>query len=129
MPGNIRNIIFFVKKGETYNNSLQQIHDLLKELLQQKGISANVMIYQSYQTPHDRFIITNNVFIKSGDSFDYFNADGRMKTRGTSLELMPVFNANKAVFNALINKLKDIAGNASDANKCGTRSRGILEMV
>jgi hypothetical protein len=52
-----------------------------------------------------------------------------MKTRGTSLELMPVFNANKAVFNALINKLKDIAGNASDADKCGTRSRGILEMV
>lgn len=123
----IENIIFFVKPGNLYKYSIQETYNLVRDLLDKIKISSNLIIYQSNKTPHDRYILTNNFFLKSGDSFDYFNTDKTYKTRGTSLTITPIFNSNKSELNNLINALVNISSNAREDMFYGIKSKNILD--
>jgi len=128
-PELISNVIFFAKPGMLFNNSLADTHELISEQLLQYNIKANVTIYVSHKTPHDRYIITNNYFIKSGDSFDYFNAGGKLKTKGTHLSINPVFDANKTELNELLRTLKEIRIKSSEDMYYGSKSKCILDLI
>ncbi len=129
LKGLVENIIFFVKRGELYKNSIKETYDTVRDLLDENKISSNLIIYQSNKTPHDRFIITNNFFLKSGDSFDYFNPNNGYKTRGTTLSVSPIFNVNKSELNNLFQILINISSTASEDMVCGKKQKSILDLL
>ena len=124
----IENIIFFVKPDKLFNQSLKQTHELLSANLLEKKISTNIIIYKSNKTPHDRFIITNNLFIKSGDSFDYLNKDHSYKTKGTTLNISPIFEANKEEVTSLLKTLKEILSGSQPNMHYGNKSKNIIDL-
>lgn len=125
----IRNIIFFVKKGEVYENSLQKAHQLIMDKLSALGINSNVIIFEYFKIPHDRCVITNNIFITSGDSLDYFNADGSHKTAGTLISIKPIYEINKSFFENQINKIKEIYQNPNPDFFYGEKSNNMLDLI
>lgn len=44
-------------------------------------------------SPHDRIIITNNRMFRSGDSFCYFDEEGKLKTEGKTLDVDSLANS------------------------------------
>ena len=64
---------------------------------------------------HDRGIFMNYLWIKSGDSFNYFNQRNDIVTHGTDIQFLSMvspdnFNSSKAVLenlSAIVNKTKE----------------------
>lgn len=125
----LENVIFFVKPKELFSESLSKVHHFIKESLERNGVRAHVKIYSSSKTPHDRVILTNNLLMKSGDSFDYFNKNGSYKTNGTTLTISPVFKANKTEVNEILKVWKDIKDSTSPKNMYGEVSKNMLDLI
>ena len=64
---------------------------------------------------HDRGIFTPYLLIQSGDSFNYFDRNGRWRTNGTTIQFLPLSNAanRNSAFGALTN-LKLIRDNVRE---------------
>ncbi|CAH8282874.1 hypothetical protein EV196_101727 [Mariniflexile fucanivorans] len=126
----IENIIFFTGFNELINNSISDAYELIKGQLDEIKINyTNLIIYHSNLTPHTRCIITNNFFIKSDDSLDYFNSNGKYKTKGSLLTIAPVFKINKSEFNDLIYTWSNILNNSRDEMKYGNVSNNFLDLI
>ena len=123
----IKNLIIFIgrpKIGETFD--IKKTYEFLVTSLQENNILANLTIYSSGYTHHDRFILTNNFIIKSGDSFDYFNGNNTCKTKGTTLSITPIFNSNKTELQEYIHLHKSII--QSPHSTCiGSKSKNIID--
>lgn len=130
LASKIENILIFIepiKRGDRFN--LTKTYDFLKLQLLKNTISANLIIYQSYKTHHSRVVLTNNVFVKSDDSLDYFNRDGTYKTKGTPLSIKPIFKAKRAELENLIINWKDIIKKAEPENFIGEKSKNMLDLI
>jgi hypothetical protein len=126
----IENIILFTYPNELINNSIKESYEFFKEQLDEKEVNyRNLIVFKSYATPHSRRILTNNFFIKSDDSLDYFNAGGRHKTKGSLLSISPIFEANKSEIKDLVNIWANISINSSDEMKFGSVSTSILDLM
>lgn len=78
---------------------------------------------------HDRYVLTNNIFIKSGDSFDFFEENGSYKTNRTSFSIFAIHNANRSDLDELINKSKHIYNKANSDMYYGETSKNILDFL
>ena len=127
-PENIKNILLFVKNDAVIDRSLEKAYNILKEEFDKTGMNnVDFQIFGSYNTPHDRFIITNYFYLESGDSIDYFNPDGSYKTKGTKLNISDLANTQTIVCNYL-KEVKKIYNNP-DVESIGKVSRNnILEI-
>ncbi|MFD1315245.1 hypothetical protein [Namhaeicola litoreus] len=124
----VKNFIIFIGIPEPKDRfNLNQTYDLLVSLFKERGLNPNILIFISAKTHHDRFILTNSFLIKSGDSFDYFNAKNTFKTRGTTLSITPVFNSNKTEIQEYISLHREIMRSAHTPY-AGTKSKNLLDL-
>ena len=111
--------LFSGNKLISYGNIAQKVKEKLKEL----KVNCNLSVVMAPQAikEHDRGIFTNYLRIKSGDSFIYFDKNGKYKTKGTDIDFHSLTSADK--FNASEAALKNLAHILSeiqfrpDANK------------
>jgi len=97
-------------------NAWAGINDKISNQLTDLGIECNLSIVLTNESikEHDRGIFTNYLRIKSGDSFVYFDKNGKFLTKGTdidfhSLSIRDNFNASSAALSnisTIIRKLK-----------------------
>lgn len=83
----------------TYSNDKdinKEIYDYLKIKLNENNVNCNLsIIFSNVKKDHDRAIITNYLWIESGDTFNYFKEENKkinFKTKGTKLEFHPLSN-------------------------------------
>jgi len=79
-------LVSFVPKEKL--SLYQDIEQKIKEKIKELHINCNLTIALAYRQvkEHDRVIITNYLKIKSGDSFIYFDKNGKPLTRGTEID-------------------------------------------
>jgi hypothetical protein len=74
-------------------NINKKVYDYLKIKLNENNVNCNLsIIFSNEKKDHDRAIITNYLWIESGDTFNYFK-EGGFNTKGTKLEFHPLSNA------------------------------------
>ena len=128
-PEKIKNILFIVRDDAVVDRSLEIAHRILIDKFHKLGLNnVNIKIFGSYDTPHDRFIITNSFYLKSGDSIDYFNPDGSYKTKGTTLEINSLSNDNSTVIQRL-KQIKKIYSNRNTRSEGNLTGNNILERL
>ena len=86
------NIVLFTLKEPNYSWTYNQLRKLIVEAVVKKtGIEPNFTLVWSIdpeKARHDRHILTNYFWIKSGDSFNYFLATtGKVRTTGDTLNI------------------------------------------
>ena len=124
-------LVSFAKSAIAY----QGIHEKIQAKLKLHNISCNLSIALAKRSfkEHDRGIFTNYLRIKSGDSFVYFDKNGKFLTSGTDIDFHSLseqdkFNASEA---ALTNIKKIIQHLETDKEKdlrlFGNLKNGLLE--
>ena len=77
---------------------------------------------------HDRQLILNNIRINSGDSFNYFDSNGKIITKGTEMHLMPlVDNINFEHTSIILNRIRLIEDQTYKENIFGNCKNRFLE--
>lgn len=127
----IENVLIFTEKNRILNNSLEETHDLIKESLKELGLEPNIKIYLSYNTPHGRYTITNNLFIEFGNSMDFFDKEKNLKSKGklndSSIRIMPIFEVNRSQLKSVLLWLRDLTATIDDDMCYGNHSNTILD--
>ena len=105
------NIVFFTKNDALQKFGEQNAHKIIENtIFAQTGVKPNITFVTSNDSAkilHDRFIITNYRLIRSGDSFLYFNTQGKKITNGGSLDIDSMANYETHVFvDSLLEKLQ-----------------------
>jgi len=121
----IENIILFAEAGLTYK-SIDETYNLIKDALTNNGINSNIIIYESPILPHGRYFITNNVYIESAGSIDFFYENGDLKSmvklNDSSIKIEPIFESNKSSIKSILTELKKIS-QSIDVVSVGTKSK------
>jgi hypothetical protein len=106
------------------------IEQRIKKKLDDLHISCNLSIVLAKQSfkEHDRGIFTNYLRIKSGDSFVYFDKNGKFLTSGTDIDFHSLsepdkFNASEAA----LSKIKEIIQHLETNNEKEKRLFGDLK--
>jgi hypothetical protein len=102
---------------------LEKLMDSMKLKLKENGIreSFNLVLLSRELKEHDRGIFTNFVRIKSGDSFNFFNSNGQVVTKGTELDFYSLTNPNHFELTEIVlNALED------SVNKSNRRKKQLL---
>lgn len=83
----------------------------LDSIIEEHGINCNIqlIIADRKVKEHDRGIFTNYLRIKSGDSFNYFDSHGRVKTNGTDIAFASMTEPNERA--AAMNVLYEVNEN------------------
>jgi hypothetical protein len=105
------NVLIISHEKKVSESPLQKRYEKFIEIINQKKllINACVVFTQSKLKEHDRHLIINNLRIKSGDSFKYFDSKGNVITNGTEIDLYPlVQKENLENTQILIEKAKQI---------------------
>ena len=84
-----------------------------------KYSSVNITFVLSHECPHDRLIITNYRMFRSGDSFNYYDSKGNLKTKGDALDVDSMAKASSYRYavqrinnvQAIVDKLKSLNRN------------------
>lgn len=97
------------------------VFKIIEEKLKVAKIDCNLSIVFSsdYNNDHDRAIITNYLWVESGDTFNYFKDQKEFKTKGTKLEFHPLSNSINFIFSHITldkvhNQIKDLEKNNKD---------------
>ena len=90
-------LLSFMDDRKLTNTFVKNIYDEIKSKLDDKGINCNLSIALANQSikEHDRGIFTNYIRIKSGDSFSYFDKNGKIITKGTDIDFHPLVETDK----------------------------------
>lgn len=104
------NIVLVVEKNSIDSNiDLDTLSDSIKSIVEEKvGEEPNVtfMLCATHlgdQLFHDRLILTNYRAITSGDSFNYFNQEGRIRTGGFGVTITSLAKRYSYVQEQVIN--------------------------
>ena len=83
----------------------------LDSIIEEHNINCNIqlIIADRKVKEHDRGIFTNYLRIKSGDSFNYFDSQGRVKTNGTDISFASMAEPNERA--AAMNVLYEVNEN------------------
>ena len=83
----------------------------LDSIIEEHNINCNIqlIIADRKVKEHDRGIFTNYLRIKSGDSFNYFDSQGRVKTNGTDIAFASMTEPNERA--AAMNVLYEVNEN------------------
>lgn len=86
------NIVFYVDKNKIAIPIKNLIKLIKQEVAPITGIAPNITIIEYYEQAgqdtlgeHDRTIFTNYLRVKSGDTYNYFFANGKVKTKGREI--------------------------------------------
>lgn len=83
-------VILTRPNGETDTIWQDRKKELSRELKYNKYCVVNISFILSEACPHDRIIITNYRYFKSGTSLGYCDDSGRLKTSGDSLDVLSI---------------------------------------
>lgn len=114
LAGNVKNrinLVVFTKNKSLLDFGKDKADAIFKNtLLRVTGMKPNVTFVTSNDNekiPHDRFIITNYRLIRSGDTFLYFNTQGKKITNGGALDIDSMANYETYTFvQSLLDKLQ-----------------------
>lgn len=96
------NILFFSEN--TDEQIRKNVSKRVNEIFGKKTkVNITFIVYGNYK-PHDRFILTNYRLFRSGDSFNYYDGKGYMVSKGLSLDVDSLANANVCSVVAKIQK-------------------------
>jgi len=79
----IIHISIFTNKSKCIDNSIEKLHTKLKDLIGSEKV--NIEIIHSADEFHDRFIITNNMYITIGGGFDVLTQDNNKSKKNTTV--------------------------------------------
>lgn len=117
----ILNIVIFVK-GDQMNIDYTELKTLINVLVKAKYVdSPNVTIIKHY-VEHDRTILRNLLRIYSGDTFNYFLANGNKITRGKEIHFSSIADKNNyKLYKNTLSDLQTIVNNAVAGNIIGDK--------
>lgn len=137
------NIVVFcllmkTKDGEIglHTFGVEKAKEIIKKVLHNvTGIKPNITFVCSFdkeKIPHDRFVLTNYRLIRSGDSFNYFDTEGKRITNGGSLDVDSLANHETYIFvESLLEKLQESYNTINKKNNdmiIGDRKSNFLKM-
>ncbi len=100
------NLLIITQKGDC--NFLDEFEQYLNNKIREHKLKAKLGIVLT-RKEHDRCILMNYLKIESGDSFNYFLANGNIITNGTEMKLFPLcFQENFFDVQMKLNAFKDI---------------------
>ncbi|MDX9881223.1 MAG: hypothetical protein RBS73_04095 [Prolixibacteraceae bacterium] len=114
------NLLIITQKGD--KDFLNEFEKYLTDKIKENKLKAKLGIVLT-RREHDRCILMNYLKIESGDSFNYFNRDGRIITNGTELKLFPLCSPDNfydtrvklsVLKNIAENEKEDIRGNLNN---------------
>lgn len=114
------NLLIITQKGD--KDFLNEFEKYLTDKIKENKLKAKLGIILT-RREHDRCILMNYLKIESGDSFNYFNRDGRIITNGTELKLFPLCSPDNfydtrvklsVLKNIAENEKEDIRGNLNN---------------
>lgn len=91
-------VILTYPNGERDSIWLDRKNELLRELKYNKYCVVNISFILSYDCPHDRIIITNYRYFKSGTSYGYCDDSGNLKTSGDSLDVLSIADIEACLY-------------------------------
>ena len=108
-----------VTKGEVDIVWQKRRQELSRAMKYNKYSSVNITFVLSHECPHDRLIITNYRMFRSGDSFNYYDSKGNLKTKGDALDVDSMAKASSYRYavqrinnvQAIVDKLKSLNRN------------------
>ncbi|RRJ92760.1 hypothetical protein EG240_01725 [Paenimyroides tangerinum] len=117
----ILNIVIFVK-GDQMNIDYTELKTSISVLVKAKYVdSPNVTIIKHY-VEHDRTILRNLLRIYSGDTFNYFLANGNKITRGKEIHFASIADKNNyKLYKNTLSDLQTIVNNAVAGNIIGDK--------
>lgn len=117
----ILNIVIFVK-GDQMNIDYTELKTSISVLVKAKYVeSPNVTIIKHY-VEHDRTILRNLLRIYSGDTFNYFLANGNKITRGKEIHFSSIADKeNYKLYKNTLSDLQAIVNNAVAGNIIGDK--------
>lgn len=106
------NVVIFTYYDSLKVFGIDKASKIVKQALESiTGVKPNVTFVTSNDSkniPHDRFVITNYRLLRSGDSFVYFDTQGKLITNGGSLDVDSLANNETFVFvESLLEKLQN----------------------
>jgi hypothetical protein len=114
--------VLIISNEYTVKKPIKECYDLLLNKLKEKKIQVNLCLIftQSKLKEHDRHLIFNHFRIKAGDSFNFFDSQGKIITKGTELDIYPLIEkTNFENTFILINKAKKIVTESPTENIIG----------
>lgn len=108
-----------VTKGEVDIVWQKRRQELSRAMKYNKYSSVKITFVLSHECPHDRLIITNYRMFRSGDSFNYYDSKGNLKTKGDALDVDSMAKASSYRYavqrinnvQAIVDKLKSLNRN------------------
>ena len=86
-------------RGELVDRKLngQSLMRILNRIIEECNIDCNIQLVlaDNEVKEHDRGVFTNYLRIKSGDSFNYFDSQGNVETKGTDITFAPMTDPNE----------------------------------
>lgn len=101
-------IITYENDGK-YKIDGADIYEKIKETKQRLNLKCNVelIVLNQNKKEHDRGIITNYLYVQSGDSFNYFNSKDDITTKGTNITFGTMADPDKRLI--ALAALKDLS--------------------
>jgi hypothetical protein len=114
----------FEKNIDRLFNTISQA--LLEENLH---VDLNLLIDCSKTIQHDRKIISNYFHFDSGDSWDYFHPNGNFKTKGTKINVIPIFNnSDNEALQQSLEEIKIVMNNPNSEKRGDHCNDALLEL-
>lgn len=124
--------VLIISNEYTVKKQIKECYDLLLNKLKEKKIQVNLCLVftQSKLKEHDRHLIFNDFRIKTGDSFNFFDSQGKIITKGTELDIYPLIEkTNFENTFILINKAKKIVSESPTENIIGNCKNRFLSFA
>lgn len=108
------NLTIYTFEGVKYKLDGQKLKHNLKNFIKKNKIKCKfqLVIADNRVKEHDRGIFTNYIRIKSGDSFNYFNSQGEVISKGTDIDFISLIEPNER--NATRNVLSKVNENIKE---------------
>lgn len=122
----VLNIIIFIK-GDKLNISISELRTIINPIVNVKYTDDPKITIVKHYSEHDRTILRNMLRVYSGDSFNYFLANGTKTTNGKEIHLTSI--ADKENYDLYLNALNDLQktiDNSTTANIVGDKSSRFL---
>lgn len=91
------NLTIYTFEGDKTKLNGKVLKRKLDSIIEEHKLDCNIelVISDRIVKEHDRGIFTNYLRIKSGDSFNYFDSQGNVETKGTDITFAPMTDPNE----------------------------------
>ncbi|HRP57158.1 hypothetical protein [Agriterribacter sp.] len=116
---------------KVFEKNIDRLFNIISQALLEAGfyVDFNLLIAYSNTMKHDRKIISNYFHFDSGDSWDYFEPNGKFKTKGTKINVIPIFNnPNNEALQQSLEEIKIVMKNRNSEKRGDNFNETLLEL-